>query len=237
MLDRCRQQQMAHKLCLAILMGLLSCGQQRSNSAKISKDAASKLTPINTPMQPDQELWTLYAKSDTVYHVKRLVSNDTSYYLLTYEVNASLPEQAHQTFIDKQPVNPNEVDKIKAHNSSFNWKPFQAIPVLFVQLQYSIFKDQMAALNKRQQLEQLIDEELRAKSMGHWIAGDIGPGGANMLFEVQSVEKAIGTILAILTRQGLDKATLVGRRVNVTADDWFYEVVYPSTYNGVFITM
>jgi hypothetical protein len=228
---------MAPKLFLAILIALSSCGQQPTDSAKTVKDTTSKSTSISTPMQLDQELWTLYTKSDTVYHVKRLVSNDNNYFLLTYDVNASLPEQAHQTFIDKQAVNRNDLSTIKTSNSSFDWKPFKATPVLFVQLQYSFFKDQMAALDKRQQLEQLIDKELRSKFLGHWIAGDIGPGGANMLFEVQHIDKANAIVFALLVKEGLGNATLIGRRVNVTAEDWFYEVVYPSSYNGVFMTM
>lgn len=188
-------------------------------------------------MNSDKEIWTLYSKSDTVFHVKRLVSSDSGYLLLTYDINTSQPEAAHQTFIGKQTINESELQKIKSQSSSFNWTPFKATPTLFVQMQSSAFKDEMAALDKRQQIEQLIDNELKSKNLGEWIAGDLGPGGANMLFEVQDVDEAKSVIKNMLSNNGLDKATIIGRRVNIVADDWFYEVIYPLNYNGEFLTM
>src|SRR5215510_3513842 len=128
---------MASKLLLATLFGLFACGQHASNSAKVSKDTSSQNSSMFNSMHQEQELWTLYSKSEKVYHVKRLISNDHDYFLLTYEINASLPEQAHQTLIEKQPVNAGELEKTKKDNSSFGWQPFKATPVLFVQLQYS----------------------------------------------------------------------------------------------------
>lgn len=188
-------------------------------------------------MQADKEQWTLYSKSDKLYHVKRLVSANGNYNLLTYDINTSQPEEAHQTFISRQIVNVSELNKIKSDNASFNWAPFKGKPVLFVQMQYTHFKDQMVALNKRQEIEQHINEKLQSQALGQWIAGDIGPGGANMIFEVQDIEGAKAIILSILTREGLNKAALIGRRVNTSAEDWFYEVVYPLDYNGEFLTM
>lgn len=188
-------------------------------------------------MSLDKEIWTFYSKSDTVYHVKRLVSSDSGQLLLTYDINTSQPEAAHQTFISKQTINESELQKIKSESSSFNWTPFRATPTLFVQIQPSAFKDEMAAFDKRQQIEQLIDNELKSKNFGEWIAGDLGTGGANMLFEVQDIDKAKAVIQTILSKNGLDKATIIGRRVNIAADDWFYEVIYPLDYNGEFLTM
>jgi hypothetical protein len=230
------------KLIVAALLGLFSCGQSSNNTRVFSEttsvnDTTPKITSTSKPMQADKELWTLYSKSDTIYHVKRLVSVESNYSLLTYDVNASQPEEAHQTFINKQTVNASELDKTKTDNASFNWTPFKATPVLFVQLQYAPFKDQMAALDKRQQIEQLIDKELKSQALGQWIAGDIGPGEANMLFEVQDIARAKTIVLSILAKEGLDKATLIGRRVNTSADDWFYEVIYPIDFNAAFLTM
>lgn len=71
-------------------------------------------------MQADKEQWTLYSKSDKIYHVKRLISADGGYTLLTYDIDASQPEEAHQAFISKQTLNPNTLDKTKTDNASFN---------------------------------------------------------------------------------------------------------------------
>jgi hypothetical protein len=219
------------KLFLAVLFGLFSCGQS-SNSRQISVQ-----TTTSQSMSSDKEVWTLYLQSDTVYHVKRLVSFDSGYVLLTYDVNTSQPEAAHQTFKGKQSINESDLQKIKSESPSFNWTPFKAIPTLFVQMQPFAFKDEMDALDKRQQIEQLIDNELKSKNLGEWIAGDLGPGGANMLFEVQDIIIAKAVIQTILSKNGLDKATIIGRRVNIAADNWFYEVIYPLDYNGEFLTL
>lgn len=95
----------------------------------------------------------------------------------------------------------------------------------------------MQALDIRQDIEQKIEKALKAKGLGEWTAGDLGPGGANMLFDVSNIDNAISVILEVLSNAGLDKKTIIGRRINTEVEDWFYEVVYPTNFNGVFLTM
>lgn len=214
-----------------MLIGLFSCVQTSSNK-QISAD-----TSISHNMNSGKEIWTFYSKADSVYHVKRLVYSNGEYIFLTYDINTSQPEANHQTFISRQQISESELQKIKSESSNVNWMPYSAIPILFVQIQPSAFKDEMVALDKRQQVEELIDRELQSKNLGKWIAGDLGPGGANMLFKVQEIDKAKAVIEAVLSEHKLKEVTIVGRRINVAADDWFYEVIYPLDYDGDFLTM
>jgi len=58
-----------------------------------------------------------------------------------------------------------------------------------------------------------------------------------MLYETSDIDNAIPTIIEVLNKAGFDKKTTIGRRVNIDGDDWFYEVLYPTNFNGVFLTM
>ena len=78
-------------------------------------------------------------------------------------------------------------------------------PVLFVQWQYPNAVDPIKAVDIRQRVEQRIDGALKANGQGMWFAGDLGPGGANMLFDVVNEEHAFAIIMKILTAEQLDK--------------------------------
>ena len=89
-------------LFMALLFGLFSCGQN-ANNKKAQTDATKKAVS-------SKEVWTVYTKQDTVFHVKRLLSSDTGLTLLSYDINTSNPEAASQTFISaKTLTNENEV--------------------------------------------------------------------------------------------------------------------------------
>ena len=226
----CNNKMTHPTLFMALLFGLFSCGQN-SNDKKAQTDVIKK--PVSS-----KEVWTVYAKQDTVFHVKRLISSDTGLTLLFYDINTSKTEAASQTFINaKTLANENEAATIKSQSTTFSWTPFKTTLTLFVQIEPSSFKDEMQALNIRQDIEQKIEAALKAKGLGEWTAGDLGPGGANMLFEVSNIDNAISIILEVLSKTGLDKKTIIGRRINTEAEDWFYEVVYPNNFNGVFLTM
>ena len=226
----CNNKMTHPTLFMALLFGLFSCGQN-SNNKKAQTDVIKK--PVLS-----KEVWTVYAKQDTVFHIKRLISSDTGLTLLFYDINTSKAEAASQTFINaKTLANENEAATIKSQSTTFSWTPFKTTLTLFVQIEPSAFKDEMQALNMRQDIEQKIEAALKAKGLGEWTAGDLGPGGANMLFEVSNIDNAISIILEVLSKTGLNKKTIIGRRINTEAEDWFYEVVYPNNFNGLFLTM
>lgn len=217
-------------LYMVLLFGLISCGQI-SNDKKPQIKASGKIVS-------SKEVWTIYSKQDTIFHVKRLLSSDTGLTLLTYDINTSKPEAASQNFINAKKVeSENEAAAIKSQNASLNWTPFKTTPILFVQIEASTFKDEIEALEVRQNIEQKIEVALKGKGLGEWTAGDLGPGGANMLFEVSNIDNSISIIMEVLSKAGLNKKAIVGRRINTEAVDWFYEVVYPGNFNGVFLTM
>ncbi len=108
--------------------------------------------------------------------------------------------------------------------------------VLFVQLQLS-GKDTMELLELRHQTEVEIDRRLSANGMGRFIAGDLGPGGANMLFETDDWATAFQLIMERLNEAGLASDCLVAKRVYTADEDWSYDVVYPVAYAGVFDDM
>ena len=105
--------------------------------------------------------------------------------------------------------------------------------VLFVQLQLS-GKDTMELLELRHQTEGEINRRLSVSSMGRFIAGDLGPGGANMLFETEDWVAALQLILEQLNGEGLAGDCLIAKRVYTAEDDWAYDIVYPVAYEGVF---
>ena len=92
-------------------------------------------------------------------------------------------------------------------------------------------------LNEAEHIEVELTSELGSKKLGEWAASDLGPGGGNILFAVTNVEDALQTILQFLKRNNLDKNVLIGRRILISSDDWFYEVIYPTKYSGDFNTM
>ncbi|WP_281764370.1 hypothetical protein [Neptunitalea lumnitzerae] len=98
-------------------------------------------------------------------------------------------------------------------------------------------ENDLQVLDLRHSIEEKIHEKLNSNGLGEWIAGDLGPGGANMLFEVTEWEKSIQLIMDILNQESLLDKSLIMKRLNTAEDDWNYEIIYPIDYNGVFNQM
>ncbi len=108
--------------------------------------------------------------------------------------------------------------------------------ILFVQMQPR-FDNDLEVLNLRQTIEEKINQKLSNQKLGEWVAGDIGPGGANMLFEVKDWNKSIMLVMESLNNEGLLEKCLIMKRLNIARDDWNYEIVFPIDYNGIFNQM
>jgi hypothetical protein len=215
---------------LLLYLGLTSCNQA-SNKQQSMKTKAALLV--------NKEAFTLYKKTDSVIYVVRAlaVTSDT-FDLHLYHINISKPENAQQLFASVQRLTKQEIDKKKAElETSYTWAPFKNEEILFVQIQPSGSKDEMQLLDKRQEVEDKLREALENNNLGKWIAGDLGPGGANMLFTVSDVNKSLQTVMSVLQENDLEKNVLIGRRVSLDKADWFYEVIYPVSYSGHFNTM
>jgi hypothetical protein len=217
-------------LGLLTFLGLASCNQ---NSDKQSNGQT------NSTLLADKEIFSLYKKIDSVIYVARaLTTGIDKFDLDLYELNISTPEGAKQTFTSVHQFTQQELENKKTElQSSYNWTPFKGNEVLFVQIQPTGFKDEMQLLDKRQEIEDKLSKALENKKLGEWFAGDLGPGGGNMLYTVTDIDKSLQIILDVLQQNKLDKNVLIGRRVLVDKDDWFYEVIYPTKYSGDFNTM
>lgn len=215
---------------LLFFFGLTSCNQT-SNKQNNRKTKPALLV--------NKETFTLYKKTGSVINVARAltIANDT-FDLNLYHINISKPEYAQQLFASVQRLTKQEIDKKKAELlTSYTWIPSKNEEVLFVQLQASGFKDELQLLEKRQEIEGKLSEALENNKQGEWMAGDLGPGGANMLYTVTDVGKSLQTVMAVLQQNDLEKKVIVGRRVSQDKAEWFYEVIYPTNYSGPFNTM
>jgi len=217
-------------LGLLTFLGLSSCNQ---NSGK-QTDGQTNLTLL-----ANKEIFSLYNKTDSIiYIVKAMSSGGDKFDFYSYELNISAPESTKQTFISVQQLTKQELNSKKndLHNQ-YNWIPFKGDEVLFVQIQPTGFKDEMQLLDKRQEIEDKLSKVLESRKLGEWFAGDLGPGGGNMLYTVTDIDKSLQVVLEVLQQNKLDKSVLIGKRILVAKDDWFYEVIYPIKYSGNFKTM
>jgi len=217
-------------LALLTFLGLSSCNQ---NSDKQTDGQT------NSTLRADKEIFSLYKKTGSIISVARaLTTGNDKYDLHLYELNISTPEGAKQTFTSVQQLTKQELHSKKTKlQSNYNWMPFKGNEVLFVQIQPTGFKDEMQLLDKRQEIEDKLSKALENKKLGEWFAGDLGPGGGNMLYTVTDIDKSMQIILDVLQQNKLDKNVSIGRRVMIDTNDWFYEVIYPTKYSGDFNTM
>ncbi len=110
--------------------------------------------------------------------------------------------------------------------------------VLFVQWQYPDSMEFMKALSTRQKTEIILDDSLGQSGHGQWIGGDLGPGGANMLFEVNDAEKAMSLISNILKGLSMEKETVIAidnGNIQRGESPSNYKVIHPKNYTGKFI--
>lgn len=186
-----------------------------------------------------REVVAYYYKAENIIHTARILTIDNKNYdLIFYDVDISTPEGSKQKFISIEPLTDQQLKGKQIDlQKTFKWTPFKGKDILFVQIQPVGFKSEMELLDMRQKIELKLTSELENKRIGEWSASDLGPGGGNILFTVSNIDSALLTILQVLKQYNLDKRVLVGRRVLISNEDWFYEVIYPTNYTGNFNTM
>jgi len=217
-------------LRLLILFGLTGCNQTSD------KQTGGKTGNV---LLAGKEVFSLYKKVDTLIYVARaLKTSSDTVDLHLYEVNTSIAEGATQKFVSVAHLTPQQLDSRKSElQSEYTWTPSKGNEILFVQIQPTNFKDEMQLLDKRQEIETITSKALQDKKLGEWFAGDLGPGGGNILYRVNDINRSIEIILNILQQNRLETNVLIGRRVLIDKVDWFYEVIYPTKYSGNFNTM
>jgi hypothetical protein len=186
----------------------------------------------------EREIAAVYnKKGDSALYVKRFMTDGNTYWALAFRIITDSLGIIKQDFTGKtEYTSEDDLKKSKLQLSDYNWSPRAGENVLFVQIQPKAFTSETEALEKRGPIEMSIDDQLKAKGLGEWIAGDIGPGGANMLFDVKNPEQAMTTIMKELKKQKIETNTVIARRLVVSNEDWLYEVIYPQQFTGYFIT-
>jgi hypothetical protein len=211
---------------LLTIMGLASCQQNTTNQT------VEQVTI-------KREVSAYYGKAESIIHTARILTIDNkSYDLIFCDVDISSPEGSKQKFISIEQLTAQQlIGKQIDLQKAFSWTPFKGNAILFVQIQPAGFKNEMELLDVRQKIELKLTSELENKKIGEWFASDLGPGGGNILFNVTNIDSALQAILQVLKQNSLDQKVLIGRRVLISNEDWFYEVLYPTKYSGDFNTM
>jgi hypothetical protein len=209
-------------------MSIISCSQ---NTSKMNIKYEALLI--------DTEIYTLYRKTENTFEVARILAKKIdSFDIELYRINTSVAGVTKQDFISVQHFMTTKLEDKKAElQKHYNWIPLKSKDILFVQIQPTAAKGDLDFLDLRQETEDKIGKALENQQLGEWIAGDLGPGGGNMLFEVTNLERSLKVVLQVLQQNGLEKNIVIGKRVNIDENDWFHEVIYPSRFTGVFNTM
>ncbi len=179
-------------------------------------------------------------KNETEATIKfsRVIKDSLNLNLIEGEISFDENYNTLQKITNKRIVTESEVDSINSNLKEKGYREnFDNIgKIIFVQMQPKNEND-LQVLDLRHEIEEKIHEKLKSYGIGEWIAGDLGPGGANMLFEVTEWKKSIPIIMNILNQDGLLRNSLITKRLNTAKDDWNYEIIYPIDYDGVFNQM
>ncbi|MEZ4803010.1 MAG: hypothetical protein R2797_09580 [Gelidibacter sp.] len=177
-------------------------------------------------------------KTEGIIEFSRIVKDSSNLNLIEGEISFNENYNTLQKITKKRIVSESELDSIKSSLKNKGYREsFDNIgKIIFVQMQPKNEND-LQVLDLRHSMEEKIHKKLNSNGLGEWIAGDLGPGGANMLFKVTEWEKSIQLIMDILNQENLLDKSLIMKRLNTAEDDWNYEIIYPIDYDGVFNQM
>jgi hypothetical protein len=108
--------------------------------------------------------------------------------------------------------------------------------VLFIQVA-DVVVDGMEMINYRHKLENILDSELMKQGLGEWFAGDMGSGGANMLYFVNDWDLAYRAALRVLNEEDLTQQVIIAKRLTLAHGFWNYTVIFPCDFSGEFNSM
>lgn len=216
-------------VCVIVLFLVLGCGDQsnKTESTKTSSKVSIEFICSNYTNETAERI-----------SFGRITKNNGKIELTEGDISFDENLNTVQTIQKNTPIKESEMDSIiqdykeRGFRSNFD----EIGKVVFVQVQPKDDTD-MEVLYLRHELEDQINKKLTSAGLGEWIAGDLGPGGANMLFEVKDWNNSIYLILDILnTRQLLDKC-VISKRLYTSEQDWNYEIIFPIDFHGIFNQM
>jgi hypothetical protein len=189
---------------------------------------------------------SFYKKTSDTIEFKRIlsdVSNETTLKIQSGRISLDKDFIMHQEFSSAQQVanSVNALDSLRTlfKANGFAEKLFDDRDVMFVQIVPDSAMDKQDTLgfiNLRHDIEEKIDARLKTNNLGEWFAGDIG-AGANMLFFIDDWTPSMEIVIEVLKEEELLDHVLITKRIMTAKDDWNYEVVYPTEYQGVFNQM
>jgi len=210
---------------ILITIFALSCNNQTNN--KLTEKVKIEYVSSNYKNETEGKI-----------EFSRIVKDSSNLNLIEGEISFDENYNTLQKITSKRKVSESELDSIKASlkNKGYRERFDNVGKIIFVQMQPKNEND-IQVLDLRNSMEEKIHEKLNSNGLGEWIAGDLGPGGANMLFKVTEWEKSIQLIMDLLNQENLLDKSLIMKRLNTAEDDWNYEIIYPIDYDGVFNQM
>ena len=228
-------------LAFCLWVGCTSENTEDDTSYELTeqKEPYPSMDTAALPYASHKHVFSLYKRSGKVMHVAKAYKiNKDSFKLCQFHVDISPSATNRQTFTSAQRLSIRQLENCrKKLQGDYTWVPLSGEEVLFVQIQPQSSEHELDLLDLRQEVEDQLDEALKSKNLGEWFAGDLGPGGANMLYHVKDADKAMQVILQVLAQHHIQDQVHIGRRVLIAEGDWFYEIIYPAQYSGVFETM
>jgi hypothetical protein len=168
----------------------------------------------------------------------RITKDSLNYRQIEGKISLNKEYNTFQEIKTNKIILESKIDSIKTELKAENYREYfdNISKVIFVQIQPKSEND-LKVLDLRHSIEGKIHKELTNKKLGEWIAGDLGPGGANMLFDVNNWNKSFEIIMKVLSNENLLEKSLILKRLNTAEDDWNYEIIYPIDFNGIFNQM
>lgn len=190
-----------------------------------------------------QILESFYKKISDTIEFKRILSDGTTLKIQSGNIFLDNNALTHQKFSSVQQLSNsvNILDSVRTQfkASGFAEKIFDDRDVMFIQIVPDTAMNELDALeflNLRRDIEEKIDARLQTKNLGEWFAGDMGVG-ANMLFFVDDWNPSMEIVIEVLKEEELLDHVLITKRIMTAKDDWNYEIVYPTEYQGIFNQM
>jgi hypothetical protein len=217
--------------CILILMtGVIACKNGKTETTQADDEPKAST-------QVEKEVDVFYNKKDSLMYVKRYVTNGNTYSQLSYVIDLG-PFMYHKNLGKIDYPDEEAFKKSKLELSDYNWKPKKGEQVLVVQVKHHAFKTDSAEIAAGEEIKNKVNERLRDKGAGMGGTYDKGDDGLNITFIVEDIDESLKIIMDVLEdvigRYSLDVKTAIARKVLISDDKWFFEVLYPQQFTSFF---
>ena len=219
---------MKYVLITFLSIGLSACTHQ------------PKERPAKSTNEGNQILESFYKKTNDTIVFKRILTDGTTSKIQSGYIFLDDDALTHQNFssVQRLPNAATILDSLRTQFKAdgFAERIFKDRDVMFIQIMPDSTmneNDVSGFINLRHDIEEKIDEKLKTSNLGEWFAGDMG-AGANMLFFVDDWNASMEIVMEVLKEEKLLDRVLITKRIATAKDEWNYEIVYPTEYQGIF---